>query len=293
VRAIAATPDAIFFLDADGGTWLDGQVLDIAASAIALPQHRPSLPPVAATYAVAVDNVVTVVGPHGPSAPVVVGAVGGVDHQSVGPDGTAWFQIEHGDSHAVGRILPGEASYDEPFDSESMAPAVSPDGTTLAFVRQGITVEETSFVFVDLATMEVVRELPWERTGSIDALDWSPDGSQLLVTEHFDGADTVLLDVDAPSFDEARPAWNGPVGEAVFVDDQRIAVLDFQFHVVRIVDLTTGEESELDIAGVPVDISAGRDGLLAVLTEDTLVSVNPDGTVATMPLESPITAIGF
>ena len=102
---------------------------------------------------------------------------------------------------------------------EARSPAFSPDGVTLAYVEQGVTIPRASIVFVAVSTGQELRRLTWRddetdffRTnGSIHDLEWSPDGSRLLFISSYEGAEALTVEVDAESLSEAVRAVEADV----------------------------------------------------------------------------------
>lgn len=128
---------------------------------------------------------------------------------AIGPDGTIYFDRETGDSSHIEAIAWGTAEPYAPFDlgDETSSPAVSPDGTSFAYVSAGVTIDGASIVILDVGTGNEVRRLAWPDDApyeaSIHDLEWSVDGTRLLFIASFEGAIPMVVPADAASLAEA------------------------------------------------------------------------------------------
>lgn len=170
-----------------------------------------------------------------PAAPVAEGEEGGPGTGAlavdVGPDGIAYF--ERCCEPAVGEVWAVDLATGEDRGRVAFgeAPAVSPDGRTLAAVVQGVGVQ-----LVDLATGRATTVGAEPATGDLVIdLAWSPDGRTLargLVRYGDDGPEggVAATSVEVLRLDDAEPAW-GSIGDAgpgwafpAFLADGRLAV---------------------------------------------------------------------
>lgn len=210
---------------------------------------------------------------------------------SFGPDGSLWFAEEFGDTSAVTLVRWGSTEKETPFGTETLAPAVSPDGTTLAYAHYGVTVERSSIRFVDLATGEQTAELFWRdddpdffhTNGGLAHLQWSPDGERLLFVSEYEGSEVLVIDPDAASLSEATPLVDGYAADVEWAADGRVVRIDdccYPEHErweVRVHDPATGAVTTPPIDGRPVAVDARPDGAIVVLTDDGVLHLL-DGT---------------
>jgi hypothetical protein len=205
---------------------------------------------------------------------------------SVTRDGTLWFTEETGDTSAVTRVPFGTTEKEQPFGDETRSPAVSPDGSTIAFVHDGVTVERPSIRFVDLATGEQTRELFWAddeddfflTQGSMRGLEWSPDGTRLLFVNDYEGSEVRVVDPAAATLsastrlvdaDASVAHWLGPL-YVVVID--RCCYPDHENHEVRTYNLTTGDyEAYPNDSRTVRDVDGTPDSQLVLLFEDGMV----------------------
>ncbi len=116
------------------------------------------------------------------------------------------------------------------FVVEGFAPAISPDGTTLAYARGMF---ESEVVLHDLATgqervISAAIEPPGEEfPDPVAGLRFSPDGAQLAVTWFYEGSYAGIVDVAAASLADERPLAPesaGCLGHSVWLGADRLAV---------------------------------------------------------------------
>ena len=128
---------------------------------------------------------------------------------TIAPDGTIYFDRETGDSSHIEAIAWGTAEPYAPFGlgDETQSAAVSPDGSSFAYVSDGVTIDGASIVILDVATENEVRRLAWPDDApyepSIHDLEWSDDGTRLLFIASFEGAVPMVVPADAASLGEA------------------------------------------------------------------------------------------
>jgi dipeptidyl aminopeptidase/acylaminoacyl peptidase len=135
-------------------------------------------------------------------------------------DGLIAYTRETGDSHRI-ELLEWGSTEPAVFGDldEAQSPAFSPDGSTFAYVEQGVTIPQASIVFVDVDSSQEIRRITWRddetdffRTnGNLHDLEWSPDGSRLLFISSYEGAEALVVDVDAESLSEAELAVGADV----------------------------------------------------------------------------------
>ncbi len=230
---------------------------------------------------------------------------------SFGPDGTVYFTEEFGDSSTV-RAVPwdGSAAPVTPFDAggETSSPALSPDGSTFAYVHQGITTDGGEIVLVDTATGER-RALRWAEgepdffltNGSIEGVEWSPDGSRLLFVVSYEGSDPLVLAADASSLSDAEAVaglsafhvhWWGP-DRVVGLHSCCYPEFDEQPEL-RSVELG-GQPVALGEAGEPIAFDVDRAGVVALVRADgTVHLLDPaSGSSTEIATEHPALEVGF
>lgn len=221
----------------------------------------------------------------------------GYSSLSVAPDGTLWFQEGGGDSYWVSSVAWGSTTKETPFGTETGSPAVSPDGTTIAYVHAGITVERPSVRIVDLASGELVRELFWRdddpdwfhTRGWIGPVEWSPDGSRLLMVSSYEGSEVLVLDpAAADSLSDATQLVPAAAPDASWAGTDRVVVLDdccypeHERQEVQVHDLATGQVTVPEVPGVARAVDGRADGVVAVLTEDGVLWLS-DGRTIDLP----------
>jgi dipeptidyl aminopeptidase/acylaminoacyl peptidase len=214
---------------------------------------------------------------------------------SITSDGTLWFTQETGDTSSVVRVAWGSDTLEVPFGSETRAPAVSPDGSTVAFVHDGVTVERPSIRIVDLASGAVRRELFWADDeedffltgGSMSGLEWSPDGRRLLFVSSYEGSEVRVLDADATTLSDSTQLVVADSFHVRWLGDDELILVDtccYPDHSnleVRRHDLASGAFEVLEVDGDPVDVDGLPDGTVAILTDggvrigDRTIEVGP------------------
>jgi dipeptidyl aminopeptidase/acylaminoacyl peptidase len=245
---------------------------------------------------------------------------------SFGADGTVYFTEEFGDSSTVRMVVwDASAGPTTPFDLEDQtsSPAMSPDGSTFAFVNQGVTTDGGRIGLVDTATGEV-RYLDWApdeddfflTNGTIDGLEWSPDGSQLIFTVSYEGSEVRILDAGMESLSEAH--FTDLYGfDAHWSDSNVVTVLreccypDFLEPAELIsqgdgggdwIIGTNGEVVAFDVAEDGTFAVVRPDGRLDLVTPDGIIDeIRPenavdhpaDGAVRAIDVEHPVLDVGF
>jgi Tol biopolymer transport system component len=147
------------------------------------------------------------------SEPEPLGAVcpdtcSGFDGVTFSPDGSRLAFVRYGSTEgssviatmdlAAGRVTDLKSTrVTEPELGVTDGPTWSPDGTQLAFARQGITVADEDARGDILPILQAdgsnLRQLALSELHAMDP-DWSPDGSQIVfVTSIWDGAATDPL----------------------------------------------------------------------------------------------------
>ncbi len=159
----------------------------------------------------------------------VVEANFSINDPTIGPDGTIYFDRETGDTSHVEALAWGSVEPFAPFGigDETNSPAMSPDGSTFAYVEHGVTISPASIVLVDVASGQERGRLTWRAddpdffhtAGSVRDLEWSLDGTRLLFISSYEGAEALVVDADAASLSDATlavaadvlsVAWSGP-----------------------------------------------------------------------------------
>jgi hypothetical protein len=177
---------------------------------------------------------------------------------------------------------------------EGFAPAVSPDGATLAYARNTF---ESEVVLRDLASgdervISAAADPPGEEfPDPVAALRFSPDGSQLAVTWLYEGSSAGIVDVAAASLADEHhlvPASAGCLGHSVWLGDHRLAVaVETSFpYCGQVDDATPGTgrlavfdgESEESSASIPLptfarSVAVDGDTFAVVTFDDQLVRV--------------------
>ncbi len=102
------------------------------------------------------------------------------------------------DPHVVGYVAG---------DLMATDPAFSPDGSKIAFLR--FRDAAFGFAVVNLAD-DVVTPVGPEITGGLADIEWSPDGTQLLVTEHSGDRNTLIVSPNGGSWRTMRWAAEAP-----------------------------------------------------------------------------------
>jgi hypothetical protein len=190
--------------------------------------------------------------------------------------------------------------------TDGRLPAVSPDGSRVAVVRGSTTI-----VIVDTATGAVVASFGWDPdnpnsieegwrfTSEVRRMEWSPGGTKLLFTLHYEWAevwvldpatatvldDGVLFDVPVPATvpadtaflgaDTARDAtWvSGDTFEVVSwccsIDDTTIVVEETSVFTFRLGTAGPIDERPADV--VSIDWQPAGDQLVEINSDGTLV----------------------
>jgi WD40 repeat protein len=227
-----------------------------------------------------------------------------ISEVSFGSDGAIYFTEESGDSHTVRSVRPDSADPPAtPFDAgdETRSPALSPDGSTFAYVHQGITAPEARIGLVDTATGER-RFLDWAAdedrfaaTSAVESLEWSPDGSRLLFTVSDEAPVPVVLDAEASSLSEAQPFDIGAYDVHWVSDDEFLALEycclpDFsQPRRLLLVNATSGEPAvvlpgDAESPDDPYAFDIDSRGLVAYVADGSLVLRSADGTEENVPV---------
>jgi dipeptidyl aminopeptidase/acylaminoacyl peptidase len=232
-----------------------------------------------------------------------------ISEVSFSGDGTVYFTEELGDSSTVRAVVwDGTGEPATPFEAgdETSGPALSPDGSTFAYVHQGVTTDGSEIVLVDTATGDR-RALRWaeedgaSEASSLHGLEWSPDGRRLLfVVVGPEDSTVMVLPADATSLGDAVPVdglsafrahWSGPEELVALHECCRP---DFaEPKELRRVSLD-GASTTIDGAGAPTDFDVDASGTIAIArAEGTVALVAPDGTVTDIALEEPALGIGL
>jgi hypothetical protein len=193
---------------------------------------------------------------------------------SVSDDGTVAFTEEFGDSSTIRTVWwDGSSPPVTPYDlegAETSSPALTVDGTRVAYVHQGITVPRPSIVVVDTETGEQWAVEAEASIRSISDLAYSPSASELFFVA--DGQPWVM-DTTAEAPINARTLEDGTDG---FVVDGHFSA---DFEVIVLTDEPAFAAVTLD-GPSPVQLPAAE-GVVAfdVNREETMVLVREDGTV--------------
>jgi dipeptidyl aminopeptidase/acylaminoacyl peptidase len=188
------------------------------------------------------------------------------------PDGKTIVYVRGGDSEFPGREAPNPALLTEGTDeeiyliateadakprklTEGHEPAISPDGTTLAFLRKG---QIYTLAFKDTAAKPV--QLIHGR-GDLGSLRWSPDSRKIaFVSERGDHGfigvysfvEKTLLYLDPSTQVDAEPSWSPDSRSIAFVRiPPDTSGIDFKPRrtaepwSIHVVDVTTGKGAEI------------------------------------------------
>jgi hypothetical protein len=225
-------------------------------------------------------------------------SVHSIDDVSVASNGFVYFTEESGDSHTV-RAVPWDGS-SEPFtpfgadETDSSSPTLSPDHSTFAYIRQGITVAQPSIVLIDTETgaRTVVDRPPDVR---MDNLEFSPGGDRLL----------VLLD-DQPAYLDAATESPTQFAEVAALEahwessggiiaSQLCCEPDFT-GPFDLVDLTIDGPGDLrlpEVAGL-FAFDVDPEGTFAVVRDDgTLLLIDSSGATREIPVEGFAVDVGL
>jgi hypothetical protein len=158
-----------------------------------------------------------------------------MDHRTVlarGIDGDVYVEVEipySGEPKPRIYRLPADGGAPE-FVTEGFAPAISPDGETLAYARGNF---ESEVVLRDLATDEerviaAAIDSPGEEfPDPVAGLRFSPDGTELAVTWTYEGSYAGIVDVAAASLAEERRLAAGSagcLGQSAWLGADRLAI---------------------------------------------------------------------
>lgn len=173
--------------------------------------------------------------------------------------------------------------------AEGIQPAISPDGSTLAYagVDPSIPDEEgLALVLRDLAT-GAERYIPSGYGGNpsawLDQIAWSPDGNTLFVPRGMEGSELFAIDARATDFEQAVELGGDGIGESepVVLADGTLVVLCSNYEAlpeeayVAVIDPLSGSVTAHvePLSGLPIfDMAARPSGRgLAFLAEATTV----------------------
>jgi Tol biopolymer transport system component len=148
-------------------------------------------------------------------------------------------------------------------DAHSYAPAWSPDGSALAFLRQsGADHARVWLMDADGSNPRPVSPPQWSPATTVQ---WMPDGQSLVFTVarayggNRDAADLVRLDLNSGEVQAVRPFLNTPEF-ALSPDGLRIAQPDA--HGVALINIATGAKRVVasDVTGRTSDVMWSSDG---------------------------------
>ena len=193
------------------------------------------------------------------------------------------------------------------------APAVSPDGTRLAYAapnpadpRDPSAMCHNTIVVRTLADGAEQRFLPTDDTnsftayGQVSAIDWAPDGRRLVYQQGWEGEGSFILDtvahtttrqatpVGAKQFANGlvHPTWHPPTGRLAAVNDCCYSPDDPQTpRITVLVDPATGDSQPLPEAGIdPRSLDYDPTGrFLLFVDKQGVVFVKGDGLARRLP----------
>ncbi len=172
----------------------------------------------------------------------------------------------------------------------TLAPAWSPDGTRIVFGARGGSISS-----VDVRAGEHSRlvQLPGENLDSVDGVEWSPDGSRLLILYDLGTGDRRLVVMNADGSDIAVLAEGEVVGFDWSPDGSRIAFTE----ALRVFVAPADGSTRSLVASLPNDARTSLvwspDGSqialgagIAFLTEDAPnLVIDADGSGDAVPLD--------
>lgn len=234
-----------------------------------------------------------------------------VSDLELAPDGTVYFQQNPPDDHMYDRpledlhemvraVTPTGEVVDVADDlaSSSLSPAVSNDGSLLAYVVRDDGADDLtesrrdSVVVVDRATGETLHRYDWSADdpdffhvhGFITSIDFAPDNESLIFTVVYEGSELLRLDLDADGLtDGSAPIGNVAASLATWAPDGRVLVrteccypdFDVPREVVAI-DPASGEMTTLDRSVDVIGVSAEASGDWVLESDGTIRRLGTD-----------------
>ncbi len=218
------SPDTTVGSDTTAGTetTVVGTAPESAPTAPIVTTVAPEPPAADPILAVRDDGRIVTLSPTDGSEIVQLGAVQTAEHSTgIGVSQANGVGYYSGPFENTGRIwkvpVAGGAPEQIAFGSY---PAISPDGTTLAYVEPPRTI-----VLFDVATNQQLSSTTWDPNdpdffhlgGSITRLEWSPDGTALVLQTNYEGSEVLVfrpgtdatLSAGDPAGGVSSPTWAG------------------------------------------------------------------------------------